>query len=137
MGVQTNFSKMSYYQISWKVIQRFLSWFNRVHPTVFMDHSNRVLSVRYNYCSLFWFSCTKIKNNSYLRAILLYFSYTKIKNNSYVRRTISNLFWKILELLHVDRWTDIVTQIDVFLQLYCKCANINGVHKVYACYIVL
>jgi len=41
----------------------------------------------------------------------------------------------VLELLHVDRWTDIVTKIDVFLQLCCKCANINGVRKVRACYI--
>jgi hypothetical protein len=42
----------------------------------------------------------------------------------------------VRELLHVDRGTDIVTQIDVFLQPYCKCANINGVYKVHACYVI-
>ena len=69
-------------------------------------------------------------------AILLYISYTKIRNSSYVRWRISNLFWMVLELLHMDRWADIVTQIDVFLQLHCKCANINWVYKLHACYII-
>lgn len=62
-------------------------------------------------------------------AILLYFSYTKM-NSSYVRRTISSLFWMVLELLHVDRWTYIVHRLMCFcnyianVQMY-KCVHVT------------